>query len=403
MRRILFWSHLAAGSAAGLVILVMSVTGFLLAFERQIKAWADNRALPPVKTAGAPLAAEDLIARAGIAGGAAPAMLTLRSDLSAPAELAFGRERVLFLDPYTGAVLGEGSTATRAFFETVESWHRWLGAGGTNREFGRRVTGACNLLFLLVVMTGPFLWLPRRWNWQNVGAVLRFRSGLRGRARDWNWHNVTGIWCAVPLFFVVLTAVVMSYGWANNLLYRLAGTEPPVQAGRPGSRLEGGRQERQRDRKPDWRGLERLVARAKQQSPAWTSMSARLSPGPSLVFMIDEGSGGQPQKRAQLTLDRKTGEVVRWEPFSSNNAGRKLRTLARFVHTGEAGGWIGQAIAAVACAGAALLVWTGLALAVRRFWSWRIRRLTQLSRRRPSGDPVSGDPVPVAYNQEEVL
>ncbi len=36
VRKILFWSHLVAGVSAGLVILVMSATGVLLAFEKQV-------------------------------------------------------------------------------------------------------------------------------------------------------------------------------------------------------------------------------------------------------------------------------------------------------------------------------------------------------------------------------
>ena len=40
-RRVLFWIHLAAGSVAGIVILIMSVTGILLAYERQIMNWAN--------------------------------------------------------------------------------------------------------------------------------------------------------------------------------------------------------------------------------------------------------------------------------------------------------------------------------------------------------------------------
>ena len=54
------------------------------------------------------------------------------------------------------------------------------------------------------------------------------------------------------------------------------------------------------------------------------------SPDAPLAFTIDQGDGGQPQKRAQLTLDQKTGEVVRWEPFSSYTTGRKLRSFLRF-------------------------------------------------------------------------
>ena len=42
-RKVLFWSHLTVGIIGGLVILMMSVTGVLLTYERQIIAWADPR------------------------------------------------------------------------------------------------------------------------------------------------------------------------------------------------------------------------------------------------------------------------------------------------------------------------------------------------------------------------
>ncbi len=41
---------------------------------------------------------------------------------------------------------------------------------------------------------------------------------LRGKARDWNWHNVIGFWSSAVLIVLTLTAAVMSYPWANDLL-----------------------------------------------------------------------------------------------------------------------------------------------------------------------------------------
>ena len=55
------------------------------------------------------------------------ASITLRAE-PAPAAFSFGRGRIVFLDPYTGKVLGEGSSRARAFFRAVTDWHRWLGA-----------------------------------------------------------------------------------------------------------------------------------------------------------------------------------------------------------------------------------------------------------------------------------
>jgi uncharacterized iron-regulated membrane protein len=121
-------------------------------------------------------------------------------------------------------------------------------------------------------------------------------------------------------------------------------------------------------------GLDRLWERAEQQWPGWRSINLPFPAvaGAPLIFTLDQGNGGQPQKRAQLTVNSETGEVVSWEPFSGYSAGRKLRTILRFAHTGEAGGLVGQTLAGLAPAGSTFLVWTGLAW--RRYCVWRAKR-----------------------------
>lgn len=382
LRKVIFWCHLAAGTAAGLVILLMSVTGVLLAYERQLMAWADTRGYnvaPP--TAGASrLPLETLLARVREVQPALPSSVTLRAAPDAPAEVGFGREGTIFINPYTGEVLGKGAQNVRAFFRIVTDWHRWLGANGENRAVARAITGACNLGFLFLVTSGFYLWWPRKWTPPLVRSVTWFRRGLSGRGRDFNWHNVIGFWSAAPLFIVVLSAVVLSYTWAGNLVYRLVGETPPAPRGAPAPAQGNAAQQRggaeRREAPPSMDGLDGLLVRAEQQVSGWRSISLQLPTAATapVTFTIDTGNGGQPQKRAQLTLDRTSGEVVRWEPFSTYTRGRRLRSWLRFAHTGEAGGIVGQTIAGIASAGAAMLVWTGLALAWRRLRGWMARR-----------------------------
>jgi len=92
-----------------------------------------------------------------------------------------------------------------------------------------------------------------------------------------------------------------------------------------------------------------------------------------VTFFIQEPVGWHPTPRSQLVLDPVTAEVVRWEPFAGQNMGRRLRAWVRPLHTGEAAGLVGQTVALAASAGGAGLVWTGIALAWRRFTSWRRR------------------------------
>ena len=79
------------------------------------------------------------------------------------------------------------------------------------------------------------------------------------------------------------------------------------------------------------------------------------------------------QLRATLNGDRQ-GQVINFTDFSSNSTGAQLRQLARFTHTGETLGILGQTIAGLATAGGALMVYTGLSLSLRRLWAWRRRR-----------------------------
>ena len=45
MRKVLFWMHLTAGVTAGILILIMCVTGAALAYEKQINAWLEGPAV----------------------------------------------------------------------------------------------------------------------------------------------------------------------------------------------------------------------------------------------------------------------------------------------------------------------------------------------------------------------
>ena len=419
-RTVLFWLHLAAGTVAGVVVLIMSVTGALLMYEKQMIAWADTRSYQagPPSAGAAPLPVETLLARVREQRpNVVPATIARKADASAPVAVGLGREGNIYVSAYTGEILGTGSQGMRDFFRSMTDWHRWLAMSGENRATGRALTGASNALFLFIVISGFYLWFPRKWNWIQFRNVLWFRRRLPSKARDFNWHNVIGFWSVVPLFVIVLSGVVISYPFAGNMVYRIVGEQPPAPqrpgGGGPGgaagpggpSRAEGPRGEGQRAEGPRGErarteggsgegtrgegrserggpasvsldGLNAAWTRAENQLAGWKTISLRVptSPGMPAVFTIDQGYAGQPQKRGTLTLNRATGEIVRWETFDALSRGRQLRSWLRFSHTGEYYGLVGQTIAGLVSLGGAVLVYTGLALALRRFLAWRKRR-----------------------------
>jgi uncharacterized iron-regulated membrane protein len=123
-------------------------------------------------------------------------------------------------------------------------------------------------------------------------------------------------------------------------------------------------------------GLDSGFLLASGRSTGWRSIGIRLPQRPQqpFTFTVDEGYGGQPQKRGTLTVARGAGAVPVWETFADQSRGRRLRSWLRFAHTGEYYGLVGQTVAGIVSAGGVVLVWTGLALALRRFVAWVNRR-----------------------------
>lgn len=371
-RNVLFWLHLAAGCVAGVVLLSMSITGFLLAFERQINAWVDAPAALSDNSEAlgqAPLNSYlDVLQRNG---QGVPSQLILHNRANLPIEAKYGRERTVYLNPWTAEIIGGPSKATHAFFSTVELVHRSLGLGMKN-AFGRGVTGAAALAFLFLIVSGVFVWLSTGLRLKRLKNRLLFRRGLQGKARDWNWHNVIGIWTSVPLFIIVLTGVIIAYPWASNLLYRTTGSEPPA---RDEHSLHGkgtNRSTAASSATPiQTRSLDDLVLVAKQRVPAWNSITIDVpqAQDQTLNVSVDKSAGGQPEQVSRLVIHRPSGRLVAVKNFRDDSAGRKLRAWARFLHTGEEFGFIGQTVAAIASLGLMFLIWTGLSLSVRRFRS----------------------------------
>lgn len=85
-----------------------------------------------------------------------------------------------------------------------------------------------------------------------------------------------------------------------------------------------------------------------------------------MTIMLEEAESLHPYPRSILTLDTATAAVLQWEPYGGYNLGRTLRAWVRPVHTGEAGGVIGQVVATLAAVGGVILVCTGFALTWRR-------------------------------------
>ncbi|MFN7983268.1 MAG: PepSY-associated TM helix domain-containing protein [Vicinamibacterales bacterium] len=381
LRNAFFWVHLVAGTVAGVVILILSLTGAALAFKPQILRLVNTGGFQIEANGRQPLSTSALIDafRAARPSSEARSVTVARSETE-PVSIQSGAATV-YLDPYTGAVLGESSANAEQVFRSIENWHRWLAMQGDGRDTGRAIVGIANVVFLLLAASGLYLWWPRAWPIQHLRPILWFRKTATGKARDFNWHHVAGIWSLPMIVVMTLTGVLMSYPSLNSRLQQAVGGSTP---GAGAERGPGGGERGPGGRGPgrgDMRGgaaaantvavdggvIDAAVAEAQTRDGEWNSISIempRTATAP-LTLSIADGSATFAS-RTQLAVDTQSGEVTRWQPASTPALAQRLRMWVRFGHTGEQWGVMGQALAGVSCLGGALLVWTGFALAIRR-------------------------------------
>lgn len=388
LRRLLFWLHLTCGVTVGLIMLVLSVTGTLLIFEKQVLSYSDSKYLPAVLPMAAKLPMESLLEKVKGVSGVRPSAIAVPSDAKLPISITVGRDQVYLVDPYLGTVVGPVSPKLRSFYTTVTGLHRWFGLEGKSREVVKTIKGIATLVVVFLAASGLLIWLPRQWKWKNIKAITVPQWRGSRRARNWNWHNTAGIWVVIPLLVIAGTGTIMTFQWANALLFRVAGTPLPQAQGegrpaegRPaegsakGSMAKHGGVSTSASSLP----LNELFLVAAQQQPGPYTIQLRLTDKPSATttFIFNRDKGDRPQFRDQLTLDSASGRVVRWDRFDQQSRGRKWRLWVRFLHTGEALGAAGQIIAGLTSAGGALLAWSGLVLSWIRFRNWRRSRLPQ--------------------------
>ncbi len=376
LRKFLFWSHLIVGLSVGIVVFIMSATGVLLTYEAQIIEWDDARHSVTAKVAEQRLTTDEVL---NIAREKHPEenhiYIHWVNEEGRAIPVWAGLHRYL-ISPYSGEVLQTGQSWVVESLHFITDLHRWLAMEGKGQPIAKEITAYSNLLFLFLIVTGAYLWLPRHFYWSSIKQHLLFKKQFKSlHAKYFNWHHVFGFWALVPLFFIVATATIFHFHWANEALYGVYGEEAPGPRKRPEpvSLVDG--QQR----------YEKLFTAAKQHAADngaadWHSMWVEFGRETGNTrFYIDRSLGNNYDVAYALFLDNDTADVVRVKRGSDWSKGAQAWGVVRFLHTGEYFGVVGQTIAGLASLAACFLVYTGFVLSWRRLVSPYLRRLEEAS------------------------
>lgn len=372
LRKCLFWSHLVVGISAGVIIFIMSATGVLLTYEKQILDWDLARHSVVDSQLQEKLVIDNILK---IINEKHPEenhiFIHKFKEQGRVIPVWAGNHRYL-LSPYSGEVIETGLSSIGKVMHFVTDLHRWLAMELEEESFAKEVTAYSNLCCLFLIISGVYIWLPRGFHWPLIRSNLFFKTQFKSKhAKHFNWHHVFGFWAIIPLFVIVMTATIFHFKWANQIIYSVYGAETPAPRIYPVLKTW-------LDDKPSYENLFLVAKQYAENTGAddWYSMWLEFdSESEQVRFYIDRSLGNQPSAAFSLYLDINTSNVVKVKHHSDWSKGDQAWDVARYLHTGEYFGIIGQTIAGLASLAACFLVYTGFTLSWRRIVSPYFRRL----------------------------
>ena len=278
LRNILFQIHMWIGLAVGIFFILLGLSGSVVVYGDAITR-ALSPAAPKASAAGTPLPLEQIIAAARAESAQSrgrAAQLTLPAAAGDPVIVRFNAQRGprpdaggrgegrgapggrrggpdgfnragaegarppqqrvpptnIFVDPVSGQVLGTQPATQPALVAVSHEMHEAMLLGQPGRTF----VGWLGVGMVLLGLSGPVLWWPKRGQW-------KYAFGVRGNARGFRLyreiHGMVGIWAVLVFLFVCVTGTAIAFpGLAATLTGQTPQREGPPPGFAPPAALE---------------------------------------------------------------------------------------------------------------------------------------------------------------------
>lgn len=204
--------HFYAGLLCLPFLILLSVTGSLYLFKDEINGTLFAYRTTVAPQASGPLSPDLLLFNASEAvPTAVPVSLADPAEPTAAAvvTLADGPRRTLvYLNPYNGDVL-DRVDRDGEFMMVVRRLHSLAYFGTVANGLIEVVAGFA----IILVITGTYLWWPRR----QTGGVVSVRGTPRKRVWWRDLHAVTGLVAGTGLFFLAATGLPWSVWWGQQV------------------------------------------------------------------------------------------------------------------------------------------------------------------------------------------
>ncbi len=229
-RKTILKIHKLLGLTTGLVIFVVSITGCFWVFKEEIESFYDDyKYVTPQNQEFLSASKIKELAKQAIPDRTIHGVIYGKPNEAIEVVFYEAEPKVfyhsVFLNPYTGNFIKRIDNDA-GFFGFVLKGHLrlWL-----PDAIGSRVVSYSVLLFLIILVSGLFLWWPR--NNKNWKQRLKFdwNSKTRWKRKNFDFHTVVGFYISSFGLILAFTGCVMAFNWFYFIAYKATGGDKAPQ------------------------------------------------------------------------------------------------------------------------------------------------------------------------------
>ncbi|PPK95725.1 putative iron-regulated membrane protein [Nonlabens xylanidelens] len=224
-KKFIFQLHKILGLATGLVVFLVAITGCCWTFREEIESLYDDykKVTPQNKAILTPTEAKTYAEQVFPENTVHGTMFKKDDDaievIFYDAEPEFYQS--VFLNPYTGKVIQVDNHMTGFFAFILEGHMRlWL-----PKEIGEQVVGVSILIFILIIISGFFLWVPKKRKNLKQRVKFDWKKTTRWKRKNFDLHTVVGFYISSLALIIAFTGSMMSYDWLKYVVYISTGGE----------------------------------------------------------------------------------------------------------------------------------------------------------------------------------
>lgn len=225
LRRVNDWLHLWLGLVSGIIVFIVSITGCIWAFQKEISEWTQPYQFVKVEERAylSPSVLQQTAARhqfGGEAGKPGKTVAGVQYPGKGKAAIATYRDKktgymMVYMNPYTGEIL-KVKALEKDFFRFILAGHYslWL-----PRETGQPIVCWSIGIFIILLITGLVMWWPKNLKKANVDKSFKIRWKASFKRVNYDLHNVLGFYALLGGLILGITGIYFGFKWVPKAIY----------------------------------------------------------------------------------------------------------------------------------------------------------------------------------------